>query len=253
MGLYLFSHSLREFLRFRRIFPWVILCALGVVVAILWPYVVGAQTQAQQYADLSSMLAFHLAPLAAAIIVTSIIGQEVEQKTIVYLLTRPISRWKLLLSRYLAACIVVAGISILCTLALSIAIFHNPLRNELLVPDFLAILCGSFAYGSLFLMFSLLIVRSMIPCMLFFVWEVSIPNMPGDIYHLSIYSYMQGIAQHPVVDQQKGVAFLTGSMSNNLLTPSTSYASLIGCALVLGALSLWWFSRFEYVPREDAD
>jgi ABC-2 type transport system permease protein len=253
MELYLFRHSLRDFLRFRRLWPWLMLCLLSGIIAYTWPSIVGRGNPRQMYADLSSLLVFHLAPLAAAIMVTSIVGQEVEQKTIVYLLTRPISRWKLLLSRYMAACTAVSIVVVLAALALSTVIFGNPLNNDLLKGDVIALILGTFCYGALFLAFSLLVVRSMIPCMLFFVWEVSVPNMPGDIYRLSIFSYMQGIAQHPVADQQKGVAFLTGSLSNNLLMPSTSYPCLIGAIVLLTAGSLWWFSRFEYVPREDAD
>lgn len=253
MELYLFTHALREFLRFRRIAAWIFLCFLCTLIGVAWPHVVGGQQPPrQQYADLASMLAFHIVPLAAAIMVTSIVGQEVEQKTIVYLLTRPVSRWKLLLMRYLAACVVVSFVGILTAVGLTLAVFHG-LRNDLLFPDILAIIFGAFAYGALFMMFSLLVVRSMIPCMLFFVWELSIPNLQGDIYRLSIFSYMQGIAQHPVVGQKGGVGFLTGSLSDNLLLPSTGYMVLgIGSA-VLTLMALMWFSKFEFVPREDAD
>lgn len=253
MGLYLLSHSLREFLRFRRIWGWVALCLGSGAITAVWPYVIHNLQPRQEYADLSSMLAFHLVPLAAAIMVTAIVGQEVEQRTIVYLLTRPVSRWKLLLSKYVSACLVTAGVGILCALVISGVIFHNPFHNDLLWADVVAMFLGAFAYGALFLFFSLIVVKSLIPCMLFFVWEVSVSNMQGDIYRLAIFSYMEGIAQHPAVDQQRGVAFFTGSMSNNLLMPAQSYPVLIGMAVVLTAVSLWWFTKFEFVPREDAD
>jgi ABC-2 type transport system permease protein len=253
MELYLVQHSLKDYLRFMRLAPWLALCVLGAGIAAIWPKVVPQESQVQYYADLSSMLVFHLVPLAAAIMVTAIVGQEVEQKTIVYLLTRPVSRKKLLLSRYIAACLTVSGLGILCALVLSTIFFHNPLKNELLGSDAIAIVLGSFAYGGLFLLISLLVVKSMIPCMLFFVWEVSASAMPGDIYRLSIYSYMQGIAQHPTVGQHNGIALLTGTTSGSTLMPSSSYPVLIFCAVVFTAISLVWFSKFEYVPREDAD
>jgi ABC-2 type transport system permease protein len=254
MELYLFTHALRDFLRFRRFAAWLFLIVLCGVIGFAWPHLVGnREPPRQQYADLASMLAFHLVPLAAAIMVTSIIGQEVEQKTIVYLLTRPVSRWKLLLMRYLAACVAVSIVGVATALVLSCAIFHNPFHNDLLMPDVLAIVFGSFAYGALFMMISLLVVKSMIPCMIFFVWELSIPNLQGDIYRLSIFSYMQGIAQHPVVGQKGGVGFLTGSLSDNLLLPSTGYSVLGIGTVVLTLCALAWFTKFEYVPREDAD
>src|SRR5207253_480011 len=103
MESYLYFSSLREFLRFKRLVPWLLLAVLGMGLAILWPYLNKLSHPQDQYASVSEMLVFHVLALASAIFSTAIVGQEVEQKTIVYLLTRPVSRWKLLLARYLAS------------------------------------------------------------------------------------------------------------------------------------------------------
>ena len=209
----------------------------------------------QRYGDITSIFVFHLIALAAAIMTTSIIGQEVEQRTIVYILTRPVSRWKLLLMRYLAAVTTVAVIGLVCVLLLSIVMFGNPLSNDLLVPDIMAIVLGAFAYSAFCLLVSLLIVRSMIVCVLFIlVWETAVPNMPGDLYRISIFSYMEGIAQHPLAEGSKGsIAFFSGNIGDNVLSAGSSYPVLIIVTTALVAISLFWFTRFEYVPREDAE
>ncbi|HEY3782676.1 MAG TPA: ABC transporter permease [Fimbriimonadaceae bacterium] len=255
MEFYLYTHSVKEFLRARRIAAWVILTLMVAAIGLVWKYVAKSETDTQRYADLTSIFTFHLVALAAAIMTTSIIGQEVEQKTIVYILTRPVSRWKLLLMRYLGAVTVVSLIGILCSLLLSAAVFGgNPLGNSLLVPDIMAIILGAFAYSAFCLLVSLLIVRSMIVCILFILaWETTVPNMPGDLYRLSIYSYMQAIAQHPAVTDNRGTAFLSGDLGNNFLQPSTGYPVLIIVSVILIAFSLWWFTIFEFVPREDSD
>jgi ABC-2 type transport system permease protein len=255
MELYLYGHAVKEFLRARRIAAWIILSVMVALIGFTWKYVATGENVTQRYADLSAMFVFHLVALASAILTTSIIGQEVEQKTIVYILTRPVSRWKLLLMRYLAACTVVSGIGILTAVLLSATVFGgNPFANSLLLSDIAAIILGAFAYSGFCLVVSLLLVRSMIVCILFILaWETSVPNLPGDLYRLSIFSYMQAIAQHPAVTDSKGAAFLSGSLGNNLLQPSTGYPVLIVISVILTAFSLWWFTRFEYVPREDAE
>src|ERR1022692_2459241 len=102
MELAVFSQSLLEGLRLRRSLPWVCLGFICFVFASYWDTFQPGQTRIAQYASVSSIFVFHILALMSAIISSSIHSQEVEQKTIVYLLTRPIPRWKLLLFRYLA-------------------------------------------------------------------------------------------------------------------------------------------------------
>src|SRR5579862_2912550 len=108
MASYIYFSTIREFLRFRRLFPWILLGFAGMFLAIAWPYLNRFADRQEQYTGVSSMLVFHVEALASAIFSTAIISQEVEQKTIVYLLTRPVSRWMLLIMRYLASATVVA-------------------------------------------------------------------------------------------------------------------------------------------------
>ena len=109
----IFGQALREYLRPRRLIPWLLLAVLCAVLAFFWGNLNRESTMAGRYAMVSSMLVFRLLALMSAIFTTAIVTQEVEQKTIVYLLTRPVPRWKLLLMRYLASVLVVAVISII--------------------------------------------------------------------------------------------------------------------------------------------
>jgi ABC-2 type transport system permease protein len=255
MEAFLFSHALRDFLRLKRILPWIGLGILSAVIGKAWHQVVPDATQAQQYGDVAAMLVFRMVALASAIFTTSIISQEVEQKTIVYLLTRPVPRWKLLLMRYLASVVVVAGIGILSACMLSGALFGPRfLQNDLLLNDMKAIVVGALGYGALFLFVSLLFNRAMIICVLFaFGWETSIPNLPGDLYHLSIFSYMTAIGQHPQTDAGPKGALLSGQLGNNLISPASAYPTMAVFTIVIVLAAVWWFTNFEYVPREDAE
>jgi hypothetical protein len=64
-------------------------------------------------------------PILAVVFGTGVISQEMEQKTIVYLLTRPVPRWRILLAKFAAAWIVTSVTAILATLALA-AVTHQP-------------------------------------------------------------------------------------------------------------------------------
>ncbi len=250
----IFSQAIREYFRPRRFLPWVFLAVICMVIAMQWKSLQVDADSAESYTKVSSIFVFHILALASAIFTTAIISQEVEQKTIVYLLTRPVPRWKLLLIRYVASVIVVSTVGILCTVLSSVGAYHGWGSNPLLLKDCIALIVGAFAYGALFLVVSLMFNRAMIICLLFaFGWETAVPNMPGQMYLVSIYSYLQGIAEHPSAGANKLLSLLTASNGDNVLSASTSYMAMTGFVAVLLGLASWWFTNFEYLPREDAE
>ncbi len=254
---YLVGRALKDFLRAKRLIPWLLLLGFTFALGAIWRTLSPDSTQADQYGQVSSILVFRMLALASAIYTTAIISQEVEQKTIVYLLTRPVSRGTLLLTRYLASVVVVAAIGIVSAWVLSIAVYHgNGLANPLLIKDIEALCVGALAYGSLFLFVSLLFNRSMLICLLFiFGWETSVPNMPGELYRLSVFSYLQSIAEHPQnPDLGKNLmSFVSGTLGTNVVSSGTAVTTMVVLTIVGIVASAWWFTRFEYVPREDAE
>ncbi len=102
------------------------------------------------------MLVFRIVGFSAVFFATANVTAEVEQRTIVYLLTRPVPRWMLLVTRYVAAVTVVTLIGLVSALVVSaVAYGGNPFGNPLLGKDMLALTLGAFAYNGLFLFVSL--------------------------------------------------------------------------------------------------
>lgn len=253
METYIYASMLRELTRFRRIFAWVLIALAGVGMAALCRNLIASGSPADAYILLSDAFAFRVLPLAAAILSMAVISQEVEQKTIVYLLTRPIPRWQLILFRAAAAMTVTFAISAL-TLAI-LAASTSGLTNGVFLRDLVAAAVGSAAYVSLFVLVSLLINKSMIVCILFaFVWESTAPLIPGDLYRLTITGYLQGISQHPSVGT--GNQDLMDSISNVLGThQAAQWLSYVSMAILIAAClaaSCYWFSTNEYMAREDS-
>jgi len=256
MELFLFTSALKDYLRIRRLWPWLALAGFCFGIAVLWLMMSTAPNLRDIYGQVSLSLPFKLVALAAAIFSTAIIGQEVEQKTIVYLVTRPVPRWKIILARYVAASLVVAMIAILSAFAVSLAVYKaGAFGNAIFWRDVLALTVGAFAYSGLFLLFSLFFNRAMIICLMFaFGWETIVPNLPGDAYYLSIFSYTSTIAAHPAESSGRDfLSFLSGQMGTNLLSTSSAWTAMFLLSCGTAILSAWWFSTFEYVPREDTE
>ncbi|MEJ5171938.1 MAG: ABC transporter permease, partial [Fimbriimonadales bacterium] len=146
----LFLHALRDFLRFRRVLAWLLVIAGVAVAGWVWSGLMGDMAATDVYARLSSILTFRVLPLAAAVFATAVVGQEVEQKTIVYLLTRPVGRPTLLLSRAAAATLVVYAIAAACALTVALATRFGPGVAGSLARDLVALAVGSLAYVGLF-------------------------------------------------------------------------------------------------------
>lgn len=249
-----FTQALREYLRFRRLVPWMLLSLLCLLLAAMWQHLDKGASSVDRYALVSSILVFKLLALASAIFTTAIVSQEVEQRTIVYLLTRPVPRWQLLLVRYLASVVVVTLLGIFASVLSSMGAYGGGFAsNPLLGRDALALFVGALAYGALFLMVSLLFNRALIICTLFaFGWESSVPSLPGDIYRLSVYSYLQPIANHPTSGGSGLLAALANAKATDI-TQTTAFLVLGAATALLLAAAAWWFTNNEYVAREDAE
>jgi len=250
-----FSQAVLEYLRPRRVLPWILLALLCLGLASVWSKLDRSAHALDQYASVASMLVFRLLALSSAIFTTAIVSQEIEQRTIVYLLTRPVPRWQLLLVRYLASVLVVSLVGAFTAILTSIGAYGTGfLGNPLLAKDILALAVGAFAYGALFLAVSLLFNRSLIICVLFaFGWESAIPSLPGDLYRVSVFSYLQAIANHPTSGGNGVLEILSGSKGVESIGIPTAFGVMAAMVAVLLAFSAWWFTQNEYVPREDAE
>src|SRR5688572_14173986 len=220
MQAFVFLSALREFIRARRIAVWLVLAVAAWGFAMTWRSGRPGVSADAIYSQVSEVLVFRVLALCSAIYTTAIISQEVEQKTITYLLTRPVQRWKLLFGRYLASVAVVALIGFVGASFTAIGAYGTSwLGSKLLWNDFLAVVFGAFAYGALFLLISLIVNRAMIVCLLFaFGWETAVPNMPGEVYYISVFSYMKAIAQHPSTDIGGPLGLLSGALGLNTIS-----------------------------------
>ncbi len=254
MELAIFNQAFRENLRFKRVIPWIVLGVICTLFAMNWETFQPGSDKAQQYGSVSSIFVFHILALTSAILTSTIMTQEVEQKTIVYLLTRPVPRWKLLIFRYLACSLVVAILAIIDAVMVNAGVYSGIGSAANLGRDIAALTVGAFAYGAFFMLIGLLFNRAMIVCLLFaFGWESAVPNMPGQMCYLSINSYLQAIAQHPSAGGNKPMGLLSSSAGDNTLSSGTGYIAMIIFSVVLVVFGAWWFTSFEYLPREDAE
>jgi ABC-2 type transport system permease protein len=257
MGMFLFQSALAEYMRLRRTLVWLFVAAGICGAAFIWTNVIAGIAPKEAYSEMSLIMVYRMLPLVAAIFSTAVITQEIAQKTIVYLVTRPVSRMALIVARIAAASVVVFIVGAVCALAVSIGVFgpRNCLNGAVL-RDLPALALGSAAYVSFFTLLSLWANKAMLVCLLYaFGWETLVVSMPGDLYYMSIYSYLSVLGAKPSLEGGNApmLQFLAGQLGTNTMTSRTALPMLLLVIAVCVVVAAVWFANFEYVPREDTD
>ncbi|MCH7904430.1 MAG: hypothetical protein IH944_07670 [Armatimonadetes bacterium] len=254
MNFYAFSQMLKDMLRVNRVIPWVLIAIVLGGAGVLWVTYSSGIAHDVAYGAVARQIVYRIVALAAAIFVASIVSQEVEQLTIEYTVTRAVPRGVMIVSRCLAAIVAVMLAGSLALGAVGLGMLGGSvLTSSFFWNDLLVILIGATAYCAFFTFITLVINKSMMFCVGFaFFWESFVSNMPGDLYYLSILSYMDAIATHPGHDVSSPINLIAGSGANTIPVWA-GWTVLLGIGVAMMALSAYWFSTREFLPREGAE
>ena len=174
-----------------------------------------------------------LVPICALGVGTTALGAEREEQTLVFLLTRPIPRWQILLAK------VLASVPIGCGLVLgSFALFSllvGPVGRLAWNAYWPTMLCMTLGYLALFHLFAVMFRH---PTMLALVYalfmELFVANLPGSIKNLAINYYGRSL----LYSLGSGLGLKTPS-GFEALSASQAYWTLTG--ITAGCLLLAFF------------
>ena len=264
-ALRVFDLSLGEMLWSRRTVFMALVVGLPVLIAIIVRvlFEAGAPAFRIQRTGTSGPVIFGLmiwvffvrisVPVLGVFYGTSLIADEVDDKTITYLFTRPIPRAAVLLGKYLAylACtifVVLPSVTIIWLLLV-------PMGGSLgagfidLVKDMGLLALGLAVYGALFAFIGAAIKRPLVFGLVFvFGWETIVMALPGYLKRFTVAYYMQGLVPH-AMPSDSPVSLIQAVFRE---TPSLT-ESLVVTALII-AVGLWLAGRVvstrEYVLEQ---
>jgi ABC-type Na+ efflux pump permease subunit len=194
-----------------------------------------------------------IVPVLGVFYGTSLIADEVEDKTLTYLFTRPIRRGSVLLGKYLAylACTVFVVLPGVMLVYLLLVPFREiPASFVSLVTDLGLLAAGIAAYGALFALVGAVLKRPLVVGLVFaFGWEQLAMIMPGYLRRFTVAYYLQALVPH-AMPSEGGVASLLQSVFSE--TPSAAVSILVLMLITVG--SLWLavrtVERREYVLEQ---
>ena len=255
----LLRSALRDLAKLKRLTPAALLIALPAAIALIWRLKspAGEFPADIAYNTLCSSLVYGFALVILAVVFgTATITEELEQKTIVYLITHALPRSRILLvklfSSWLATTI---GAIVSCGL-LALAVYAgsgHPAAPHL-SRDLAILPVGALAYNTLFVLLATLISRPLLVGLVFaFGWESWVPSMPGNFSMLSIMSFIRALAPHPqpASDTVDLTTFLTAS-NPDVISQKLAWSVLAIVTAFCLTSAVMRFSTAEYVPREEA-
>ncbi len=254
--LLLFRLSLRDIAQPRRLVFCLMLGLLPALLSLLWRLGIKRGFSPDlSYGTLSSSLLMFAFVLLSAIFATSVVSQEIEGRTIGYLLTRPLPRYRIILAKWLGAVLGILILGLIGILALGASCFGAGLFGQGAVQrDLAALPAGALAYSSLFLLVACALPRPLIWTMFYaFGWEPLTQLIPGFLHYFSIGSCLRALSTH---QQAEGQANPLAMLSKVLAPPMPIWAAWTALAVVaLAGLAgaMLFFSLKEYAPREDAE
>jgi len=195
-----------------------------------------------------------IVPLLGVFYGTALVADEVDDKTITYLFTRPIPRSAVVLGKYLAylACTILLVLpSVMIVYFLIVPIGGGSIGEAFpsLVADLGMLVVGLAAYGAVFALVGTRLKRPLVAGLVFaFGWEPTVLLFPGYLKRLTVAYYMQALVKHEM-PQDSAMSVLMQVFRE---VPSVA-VSLISLGVIV-AVTLWQAGRAveqrEYVLEQ---
>jgi ABC-type transport system involved in multi-copper enzyme maturation permease subunit len=184
---------------------------------------------------------------------TSLMADEVEDKTITYLFTRPVRRGAVLFGKYLAylGCTIFVVLPSVMIVYLLVVPMQGSLGGSFidLVKDLALLALGLAVYGAVFAFVGAKFKRPLLVGLIFiFGWEQAALAFPGYLKKFTVAYYLQGLVPHAMPNDS------TLSLIQGIFRESPSLVSsltcLAGILVVFVALAAWIVERREYVLEQ---
>lgn len=170
-------------------------------------------------------------PLIALIVGTGVLGSEIDDGTIVHILTKPVPRWKIVLSKLFVAFAVSAAVVAVAMFVAAAMV--GGVRLGFAFAGAGAV--GALAYSALFLALSLLTRRPVLLGLIYItVWEGLLGNLVSGTRVLSVQQYVVTLA-----DRLAASDLVTGSVSLGTAVIMSAVFTVVGTYFAVNRLRLF--------------
>jgi ABC-type transport system involved in multi-copper enzyme maturation permease subunit len=193
-----------------------------------------------------------IVPVLAVFYGTALMADEVEDRTITYLFTRPIPRGAVLVGKYLAyaTCTLFVVLPAVVLVYFLVVPFREVGRTfPSLLTDLGLLALGLTVYGALFAFVGAFFRRPLVIGLVFtFGWEPTVMVLPGYLKQFTIAHYLQALVPHAMPSE--GITSLLQGLLRETPSAASALFSLIASAAVFLWLATQVVRRREYVLEQ---
>jgi ABC-2 type transport system permease protein len=228
MSMVVFQLTMRQLMGRGRTILMLLLSLVPLVLAVIVRLVSPSDYDHQEFVANGLYAGFVVTvilPLVALVYGTAVLGAEIEDGTAVYVLSKPITRARIVFAKltaaWLATMVTVGG----CALAAALVGIIGASDEGIIIGFTVGLAFGALAYSALFIFLSVLTSRALIAGLAYvFLWEGLINGLFTGTRLLSIRHYTLGIAD--------SITTVSDRVFDAELSPVTAYiAVLIVCGL----------------------
>jgi ABC-2 type transport system permease protein len=215
----------------RRILLLVLLAALPVLIGLLIR-ITGGRPDPDRVLD--TLVVRFVMPLVALIVGTTVLGSEIDDGTAVYLLVKPVPRWRIVLAKAIVAAGLTAVLIVPAVIVTSVLLSRDDL-STIVVGFTVSCLLGGSAYAIAFLALSAFTTRAFLIGLAYvLIWEGVLAGLLEGTKFLSIRQATLGVTAALGVD-------LPGDQLASTISALVLMVVIVG-GFVLGS---WRLARFE--------
>jgi ABC-type transport system involved in multi-copper enzyme maturation permease subunit len=205
--------------------------------------------------DVYGMLVSHFflanaLPLAALFYATALVAEEVEGRTLVYLITRPVARAAVLVGKFTAYLVTALTLSLPAAVLSFLLLASTGGASRLgaaapgMLRDLGVMALALLAYGALFALLGVVLRRPLVPGLLFlYGWELVV-YLPGKLPRLTLTAWLRSLVPYRVPSEGLSELLATGFATGESLL-------VLGCVtLVALAAAIAIFTTREYVMEQ---
>ena len=228
----LLSLTARQLLGRRRAVLIALLSLLPVGIALLYR-LAGEGGEETSFAAnmLGGFVVTLLLPIGALVFGTAAVGSEIEDGTIVYLLARPVARWRIVVVKAAAASLATITVTVPAALFTVVIVLGGLDAHSLWWASTAAVIAGSVVYSTLFVGLSTITGRALVIGLGYvFLWEALVTNLFTGTRWISVRQYVFAVADELTTAEP--------------VTSTLSGPQALGAAAVVVAVSLAAGSHF---------
>ncbi len=252
-----FDLSLEGMVWSRRTLLMGLLVGLPVLVAVVYRVILATHPAARMLpaSDLYAVIVAvywirNVLPLVALFFATALVADEVEGRTLTFLLTRPLTRASILAGKFAAYLATTLALALPSAVLTFFALMSargwaavGPSVSDLF-RDLGVALLALVAYGALFALLGVLLKRPVIPGLLFlYGWEL-LANLPGYLPRFTLTAWLRSLIHHRPAEE--GLA----GLFQQVLPVGQGLSVLVVASVAFLAAAAWIFSTREYVLEQ---